>query len=863
MSEFESVLPEILKGLKSTHGDDFFNQIVLQLDKVIDADYTFIASVNIDQQRAKTISMVVDGAFADNFEYELIHTPCAAVLDGRVKVYPQNIRNLFPQDQLLVDMDIEGYVGVALYNSHNEIIGIIVALYKTAIKDPQLAKILFELFSGRISAEMERAAQNNDLGNLNMVLESKVSALVASESHLKSIVDAIPDAIFFTDLQQNIVGVNEGSELIFGYNIDDLAGKTPSLFYASNEEYQHQVQLITNLAKEEKRKPLEVSYLRKDGTTFVGETISKPVNSADGQRLGFIGITKDITESKEKEERLELAASVFTHAREGIIITDPNAYIIDVNKTATEISGYSSAELIGLNASSFSTDWQSPEFHTHRIQLIVTDGKWSGEVWVRRKNGEAACLLQNVSAVYDEKGGVRNYVIMNSDITVMKKYQDQLERSAHYDTLTNLPNRILLSDRLNQAMVQCQRRNQSLAVVFLDLDGFKTVNDTYGHETGDEMLLVLAQRMKEALRQDDTLSRFGGDEFVGILTDVTGLSDCEPVLERLLKAAATPVAVGDMVMRVSASIGVTLYPQDGVDAEQLIRHADQAMYVAKQVGKNRYNFFDTAQYKAVTIQQESLGNIRAALQRREFVLHYQPKVNMRSGAVIGVEALIRWQHPERGLIFPVDFLPPIEGHAISLDIGEWVIDTALRQIGLWLNAGVQLPVSVNVSAYQLQQENFVTRLSELLNANPEVNPRDLELEILETSALSDFGEVAETMKACHALGVRFALDDFGTGYSSLTYLRRLPAHLIKIDQSFVRDMLNDADDLAIIEGVIALAKSFKREVIAEGVETIEHGAVLLTLGCELAQGYGIAKPMPAADIPDWMSAWTPDISWQS
>ena len=316
-------------------------------------------------------------------------------------------------------------------------------------------------------------------------------------------------------------------------------------------------------------------------------------------------------------------------------------------------------------------------------------------------------------------------------------------------------------------------------------------------------------------------------------------------------------------MKVSASIGVTFYPQDDVDADQLMRHADQAMYVAKQAGKNRYHIFDTEQDNAINTQHRSVNCIRSALERHEFVLYYQPKVNMLTGEVIGVEALIRWQHPISGLILPFEFLPVIEGHAISLKLGEWVIDTALSHITQWRRMGVNIPVSVNISAYQLQQENFTTRLVELLAAHPEVSPSCLELEILETSALNDLSRVSATMNACNDLGVHFALDDFGTGYSSLNYLRHLPAQLIKIDRSFVRDMLEDSDDLAIVEGVIGLAKAFHRKVIAEGVESIAHGMELLQLGCELGQGYGIARPMSAVDIPKWIANWKPVKSWQS
>jgi len=436
-----------------------------------------------------------------------------------------------------------------------------------------------------------------------------------------------------------------------------------------------------------------------------------------------------------------------------------------------------------------------------------------------------------------------------------------LEDIAHYDSLTHLPNRVLLADRMQQAMIHNQRQGQMLAVAFLDLDGFKAVNDQYGHDIGDRLLITLSHRMKTALREGDTLARIGGDEFVVVLTNLKHTADCEPLLTRLLVAAAEPVQIDELWVEVSASIGVTLYPQDGVDAEQLLRHADQAMYLAKQAGKNCYHMFDVAQDVAVKHQRESLAHIRAALRNHEFVLYYQPKVNMRTGAVVGAEALIRWQHPERGMLPPAMFLPVIENHLFSIELGEWVIATALDQMAEWQIAGLEMPVSVNIGALQLQQINFAARLEELLMMQPHANPNNLELEILETSALDDIHQVSTTINACKELGVSFALDDFGTGYASLAYLKRLPAELLKIDQSFVRDMLDDADDLAIIQGIIGLSAAFHRNVIAEGVETIAHGKKLLEIGCELAQGYGIARPMPAAAIPNWVKKWRPDNAW--
>jgi diguanylate cyclase (GGDEF)-like protein len=454
-------------------------------------------------------------------------------------------------------------------------------------------------------------------------------------------------------------------------------------------------------------------------------------------------------------------------------------------------------------------------------------------------------------------------LILSAAIAERKQAEKELERIAHYDALTNLPNRVLLASRLNKAMAKCHRNKRSLVVALMDLDDFKAINDEYGHDVGDDLLIKVSKRMQGALFEGDMVARIGGDEFIVLMTNLKSIDDSKPVLARLLKAAADPVTLGDAVVQVSMSIGVTLYPQDAVDADHLIRHADQAMCVAKQSGKNGYHLFDIAQNNAGQIQVKIISDISNALDRNEFLLHYQPKVNMRSGEVIGVEALIRWQHPERGLVPPLEFLPAIEGHEISLRVGEWVISTALSQISHWRSMGLQIPISVNVSAYQLQQLSFTRCLINMLAVHPSVSPQYLELEILETSELKNTLEVSQTMKACQMLGVRFALDDFGTGYSSLTYLKLLPASTIKIDQSFVRDMLEDNEDFAIVEGVVGLAKAFRRDVIAEGVETVAHGLALLELGCELAQGFGIARPMPGDDIREWIiSSWKADDSWQ-
>lgn len=582
--------------------------------------------------------------------------------------------------------------------------------------------------------------------------------------------------------------------------------------------------------------------------------LANPMRLEGGDTL-WHGFIQDVTERKLLEARLKLAASVFTSAKEGILITDAAGTIVDVNATFNLITGYSRTEALGKSPRMLSSGRQPPAFYAEMWHSLQTKGHWYGEVWNRRKSGDVYAEMLTISSVRDESGATQNYVALFSDITPFKTHQQELERIAHYDALTGLPNRILLADRLHQALIQSQRRRHCLAVVFLDLDGFKAINDTHGHAAGDALLIALASHMQSALREGDTLARIGGDEFVAILADLEHAHDCEPILMRLLQSACEPVQRGEVELRVSASMGVTLYPQDGADVDLLMRQADQAMYAAKLAGKNRYHLFDVAQDAAIRQQHNSLERMEQALAQGQFALYYQPKVHLQSGLVVGAEALIRWNHPERGLLDPVQFLPLMENQPLGIRLGEWVIHSALVQCSHWQTLGLRLPVSVNISALQLLQDDFAARLRGLLAQCPDVRPELLELEVLETSAFGDLGRVSAIIAKCQAMGIRFALDDFGTGYSSLAYLKHLPVETLKIDRSFVHDMLDDANDLAIVNGIIGLARAFGREVVAEGVESSAQRDLLVSLGCNVAQGFGIAGPMSAEAIPAWVSQW--------
>lgn len=442
------------------------------------------------------------------------------------------------------------------------------------------------------------------------------------------------------------------------------------------------------------------------------------------------------------------------------------------------------------------------------------------------------------------------------------KADEKLSLIAHYDVLTQLPNRALFSDRFSQAVAHAKRTESMLAICFLDLDNFKPVNDNYGHDTGDQLLIEVAKRIKATIREEDTVSRQGGDEFTLLLRDIESFKQSEETLTRIRDALAQPYIIDGFSHKITASIGITIYPLDDADLDTLVRHADQAMYRAKLAGKNQQQIFNTLDDRAITNRQSQLSEIKHALTSKQFQLYYQPKVNMKTGDVFGAEALIRWIHPEKGLIPPLDFLPMIDGTDLEIQIGGWVINEALQQIDNWQQQDIKLEVSINISSHHLQSNVFFDQLNEALDKHPDVNSQYLQLEILESSSLGDINAISGIIKSCqNVLGVNVALDDFGTGYSSLTHMKSLSANTIKIDQTFVRDLLDDPDDYSIIEGIIGLAKAFNREVIAEGVETNAHGLMLLLMGCNEAQGYGISRPIPADDLVSWLADYKPNSYW--
>lgn len=495
-------------------------------------------------------------------------------------------------------------------------------------------------------------------------------------------------------------------------------------------------------------------------------------------------------------------------------------------------------------------DKKDEQFYENSFRLQAKDSSWK---WV---------LLRGM-AKYNKNGTPIRFAGYCTDISEQRKEQIELEYIAKHDSLTNLPNRFSLTELLTHSMLVAKRNNKILALLYIDLDEFKNINDKYGHDVGDEVLSVVASRMKNVVRASDIVSRIGGDEFVVVIEDLNEVNDALPLIQKCLNNIFNEIQCSDITIKISASIGVSFYPQTSdIGNEVLIRQADQAMYEAKNSGKNKYNIFNIEASEEIKESLLLISRVSNAIEENELSLHYQPKVNMENDKVIGVEALLRWNHPDKGLLYPDSFLPIIENQPkLMIKLGKWVFHEAFSQLEVWNKLGYDINMSINVSAYEIQQEDFPSFLKKLFQIFPLVKPKSIEIEILETASFYDTELTIKILQTCQEIGVSIAIDDFGTGYASMHHLKKFPINTIKIDKSFILDLLYETSSMSIVEGSIGFANAFNTSIIAEGVETIEHGRLLLQLGCELAQGYAIARPMPAEDVISWILSYKGTTSW--
>lgn len=655
--------------------------------------------------------------------------------------------------------------------------------------------------------------------------------------------------------RRRIVSCNRRFEEIFQYLPGELIGESSERLYDSCATFETIGVDAYQSTAENKSYSTELQLQHKDGSVFWGALSGRAINPAQPHE-GSIWIYSDITDRKQAEFDLRIAASAF-ESQEGMMVTDANGVILRINRAFTQTTGYSNAEAVGQTPRLLKSGRHDAEFFGAMWEAIRRTGGWQGEIWDRRKNGEIYPKWLTISAVKDNQGSVTHYIGAHYDITERKKAEQKIEELAFFDQLTGLPNRTLLLDRLKQAMTVSHRLETCGALLFIDLDHFKTLNDTLGHDKGDILLRQVAQRLAASIREGDTVARLGGDEFVVVLESLSdspqeAANQTETVGEKIRAALQQTYLLGNVEHRSTASIGATLFYGHETSIDDLLKQADLAMYKAKDSGRNTLSFFDPAMQRVVMERVALESDLRDAVHKKQFILHYQAQV-VGEGRVIGAEVLVRWQHPERGMVSPAEFIPLAEETGLILPLGDWVLETACRQLTLWAGQTemAHLTVAVNVSVQQFSEADFVDNVLAVLRKTG-ANPQRLKLELTESLLVSNVQDVIEKMHALKAKGVSFSLDDFGTGYSSLSYLRRLPLDQLKIDQSFVRDVLSDPNDAVIAKTIVALAQSLGLGVIAEGVETLAQRDFLANSGCHAYQGYFFSRPLPIAGFEQFV-----------
>ena len=566
--------------------------------------------------------------------------------------------------------------------------------------------------------------------------------------------------------------------------------------------------------------------------------------SIDGKPLRSLGTVQDMSEREVAAKSMREALVVFNASHQGIITTDAESRITAVNPAFTDITGYSAEEALGHKPSILKSDRHDLAFYQSMWATLLEHGRWEGEIWNRRRNGQIYPQWMTISRVTDPNGKLIEYIALFNDITERKQQEEEIWRQANFDTLTGLANRNLFADRLERAIAQAKRHDKKVGLAFLDLDGFKWINDTLGHDVGDELLVEVAQRLKHAVRDQDTVARLGGDEFTLIIQEITDPQDMLAIGEKLVSVLRNPFTLGETLHHISGSIGITFFPDDGEDVQTLLKNADIAMYKAKQAGKNRFQFYARHMQIDARARLQMEADLRNAIGHNELSLHYQPIVDADSGELVGAEALVRWEHPERGVISPLDFVPVAEDSGLIVPIGEWVLREAARQYAVWRDKGhPPLRISINISGVQFREAGLEQVLVDVLRECA-IEPGRLIFEITESVLMDGSAETAARMRNLKNIGIGFALDDFGTGFSSLSYLKRFPVDIVKIDRSFVNDCPDDRNDAHLVEAIINMAHSLELHVTAEGVETGAQFEFLRELGCDYLQGYLAGRPLP-------------------
>jgi diguanylate cyclase (GGDEF)-like protein/PAS domain S-box-containing protein len=672
--------------------------------------------------------------------------------------------------------------------------------------------------------------------------EKTKQALRRSENRYRQLVDHSPAPIL---LLQNgkIVFFNEAAKQALAISLEKpLLNKPASELFTDEASALLDSPNIKSASVQNER-PIQTTFKRADGGTILVEVFVSLVEheGAPATQLVF----SNITNRKESDAKLQQAAQIIEHTMEGVLITDVDREIESVNPAFTEITGYSKSDIIHKQPQLLISNKHSMEFLNELWDHVTDTGSWRGELWNQRKNGEVYPVWMTISCVRDDKGDALHYVMVFSDITSLKQTQSQLEHLAHHDSLTNLPNRLLFEDRLEHALAQAKRQNRQLAVLFLDLDRFKNINDSLGHAMGDELLKEVAKRLQNILRDDDTAARLGGDEFTVLVENIDDPSQAAVVASKIQDKFKSPFKIAGRELHITASIGISIFPDDGKDVADLTKNADAAMYQAKEQGRNNYRYYTSELTRSAFERLLLETELRSALNEDQLLLYYQPQISLKNGEMTGAEALLRWHHPRLGIIPPARFIPLAEESGLIHEIGNWVLNETCQQTRYLYKQGLfQGRMAINLSVRQIMQTDLILRFEQII-AESGCPPEILQLEVTEGIFMGQMKHSVPVLDVFKKLGVSIAIDDFGTGYSSLSYLKQLPIDKLKIDRSFIRDMPHDSDAVAITQAIVSLGKNLGLRITAEGIETMAQQSLLQKMGCQEGQGYLYSPPVPA------------------
>lgn len=832
----EDGLRQLVEGVSEATGEQFFSFLALHLAKALDADFAFIGEF-ADPARSiiKTVAVCADGALQDNFAFPIANTPCEQVVSNGLCMYQQGVLEKFPLDHLALTLGVDSYIGIPLISSHSVTLGPMAVFSRRPIQDIHLAASMLQIFAVRAASELERLLSER--------------ALKETEARLKTIVDSVHAGILVIDPENHqIIDVNEVAAATLGRTRDEMIGSSCHCFVCPNEEGRCPVtDLHQNMDNEERE------MIRADGSRLsVLKTVSRVVLDGREHLLeSFVDISRRKQIEGELQESEERYRMLVENQTDLVIKIGMDGNLLFVSPSFCNLFDKAEQQLLGQPLLPVILHQEQASSSEDFGRMICTENSYYREYLSPTVNGNR-WIGWALRCIFNQAGQPVGIVGMGRDITDRKESENTIEKLAYHDPVTGLPNRTLLYDRLQSAISRADRDDQGVAVLFLDLDRFKAVNDSLGHAIGDELLKMVAQRLQNCVRTSDTVARLGGDEFVVVISALDSDHAVGGVVLKILEDLAVRFKIDDCDLYITSSIGIALYPRDGHNVEELMKNADMAMYQAKEAGRNTCHYFSPELNMRATERLLLENTMRRALERQEFFLTYQPQMELSTGHIAGIEALLRWRHPDLGIVPPDSFIPIAEETGLIVPLGEWVLRAACKQALIWQQEGYPpLRIAVNVSARQFRQKNLALRIKAIL-AETGLDPALLELELTESSVMENPDEAILTLRSLKKMGITLSIDDFGTGYSSLSHLKHFPIDRLKIDRSFVKHVTRDQNDATIAEAIIALAHSMKLTVVAEGIEHGEQMEFMSQHRCDTMQGFYLSRPVPAAEFGDFL-----------